>query len=296
MLAVLLALLAADNVYAQAEPLHVPAHSKIAEDIATVGRDILVDGEVMGDVTSWSGTITITGHVGGDVVSYGGAINLEDTAKVDGNVMALAGKINPGASDLVAGELIQGGPIGSSAMASVGRVFAELQGGSGAGMPSLVLSLGLALVTLALTLVSVAFWPQRTIGAGRTLLAMPGRSLTMGLLTTLILAALVLLLMLVLAITLIGLPLVVVVLLLVQFPYIYGMAALAQALGSRFERSASPGAAIRTAALGIIALLLPILLVSAFSLAFGAMLFYVLASAGLGAVILSRGGAFAPAV
>ncbi|MCG8346953.1 MAG: hypothetical protein MI924_04150, partial [Chloroflexales bacterium] len=232
----------------------------------------------------------------GDVVSYGGAINLDDTAKVEGNVMALAGTVNQGASGVVAGELIQGGAIGGGAVASVNRVFIELQAGNGGRMSSLALSLGLALVTLALTLVSVAFWPHRTIGAGRTLLAMPGRALTMGLLTTLILAALMLLLTLVLAITLIGLPLVVIVLLLIQLPYIYGLAALAQALGSRLERSASPGVAIRSTALGIVALLLPIIIVSAFSLALGAVLFYVLASAGLGAVILSRGGAFAPAL
>lgn len=280
--------------YAQSEPLTIPADQQAQDDVTTTGRDIVVEGEVLGDVTSWSGTITILGHVHGDVVSYSGAIELAPTARVDGHVLALAGGVThmPGAQ--VAGQLIGNEPISSGAVASLIQLFGESQPGAGSLAGKAVLSSTFAVLALLLATASAWRWPRRTEGASRTLRFMPWRSLTVGLLTTLLLAVLLLPLATLLAVTLVGLPLILALLLLLQLPYIYGLATVAQLVGRGVLCLSRPGAAERATALGAALLLAPITAVGVVTLTWSALLFYLLASAGLGAAILSRGGVFAP--
>lgn len=289
----LLALPAA--AHAQEGPLHVPPGVEVAADLATVGRDILIEGAVLGDVTSWSGTITITGSVRGDVVSYSGAIHLGPQAQVGGNVLALAGGVAQETGALVAGQLLGPGPVGSGAAAALGSLFGAAEPGNSASLPAPIVSAALALAALALALMSVLLWPRRTTGAGRVLLAMPWRSLALGLVTTVLMATLLAPLALVAALTLVGLPLLLLLLAGLHLPYVYGLAAVAQALGSRLVRTSPLGSAAPATILGAAGLLLPIIAVSFVSFPISALLFYVAASFGLGAVILSRGGAFAPA-
>jgi hypothetical protein len=152
----------------------------------------------------------------------------------------------------------------------------------------------MALFVLLLAGISAWRWPRRTEGAGRTLLSMPWRSLLLGLLTTLLVAALLLPLSALLAMTLVGLPLILALLLLLQLPYIYGLATLAQVAGRRLLRISRYGQSGQATLVGTLLLLLPLTLLGILTPAGSAILFYTLASAGLGAVILSRGGAFVP--
>jgi hypothetical protein len=155
----------------------------------------------------------------------------------------------------------------------------------------------IGLFLLAFGLLWSALWPQRTLTTTLVLRALPGRSLAIGLLTTLLMALLLPPLVALLAATLIGLPLIVLLLICLQAPYMYGFAALAHALGGRRDMAARAGASLSretiiatvafSALVGVAAALMPL---------GGLALFYLAASAGLGAAILSRGGLVLPHV
>jgi hypothetical protein len=125
---------------------------------------------------------------------------------------------------------------------------------------------------------------------GRALRRAPARSLAVGLLTTLLLGLLLPPLASLLALSLVGLPLVLPLLLLLQAPYLFGLAGLGWALGGQALPAAAPPVA---AAAGAAVLLLPLAAVGALAPLWSAALFYLLASLGLGAAVLSRGGAYA---
>lgn len=289
----------------QDDTLRVPPGTTVTGSVSTVAQDIVVEGVVPGDVTSWSGDITIRGHVRGDVVSYAGRVTLEG-GTVDGNVMAPGGIARtPGAT---IGKQALGGQDGNRALASVFDVFAPARG-QPATPPSVIgrimFGVLLGIFVLAFTLLWSALWPRRTHNAMRTLQALPGRALALGLLTTLLLAVLLPLLGALLTATLIGLPVLITLLVALQVPYVYGLAALTQALGAtgRAPRVApvptsvigaqSPqlAAGLSPRAIGAAATIaLVVAIVVAVQPLAGLALFYLTASPGLGAAVLSRGG------
>ncbi|HEU4322826.1 MAG TPA: polymer-forming cytoskeletal protein [Roseiflexaceae bacterium] len=275
------------------DALVIPAGTTAAGSVSTVERDIVVAGSVPGDVTSWSGDIVISGVVAGDVVSYVGRVQILSGGSVGGHVMAPGG-IDRESGGAVAGQAL-GGPQGSRALASLLDVLSPgpTQSGPSAeafGRPLFGALLGLFL--LVFTLLLSALWPHRTHHTTLTLRVLPGRALVVGLLTTLLLAALAPLLGVLLTATLIGLPLLVLLLLVVQAPYLYGLAALTQVLGHRPEASAAGfSPAVAAAALAVAVL---VGVVAALQPLAGLALLYLIASPGLGAAILSRGGMALP--
>jgi hypothetical protein len=154
-----------------------------------------------------------------------------------------------------------------------------------------VISVALALAALLLCTALAAFWPMRGAGAILALRRAPVRAVGLGLLTTLLAALLLPPFAGLMALSLIGLPLLMPLLLLLQLPFLFGLAVLGRALAERLGVRARQPAL--TAALGVAALLLPVALVGATAPLASAALFYLLAGPGLGAAILSRGGAYA---
>lgn len=295
LLLLLCALLCAPGrALAQEPPLVIPQGQQIQGDVSSTGRSLLIEGEVLGDVTSWNGEITVRGHVHGDVVSYGGSIALEPGARVDGHVLTLAGAVEHATTARIAGQMIGGdGAVGGRAVAGLVSLINPRPteaGGTSQGLGVLALALAALLPALAAAL----FWPRRSAGAARTLQFMPWRSAGLGLLSTALLAALLPPLAALLAISLVGLPLVLALLLLVQIPYIGGLATLAYTLGQRLPSASTARSPLAAMALGALLLLLPLAVLGIYAFAWSAVLFYLLASPGLGALILSRGGAFAP--
>jgi cytoskeletal protein CcmA (bactofilin family) len=294
----------------RSEALIIPVGQTYAGNLATLTRDIRVEGIVTGDVTSWSGTIEIAGRVGGDVVSYSGQVTLLAGAQVGGHILASGGALRLDAGASVAGQAIRGD--GGGALASLLDLFAPSDGGGSAAVGRALFAVALGVFLLAFMLLGVAFWPRRTAAASLMLRRAPGHALLMGLLTTLLLALALPALLALLAATLIGMPLIVVLLALAQVPYIYGLATLAQARGvlkpllpaasARPEQAEqlaySPAWSLArsgdgpTRATIIAAALLALLIALGAALAplWGLALFYVLASPGLGAILLSRGG------
>jgi hypothetical protein len=274
-------------------PLHVEPGQQQRGDVVTLQRDIVIDGNVEGDVTSWLGDITVQGHVTGDVVSYSGNIVLGAGARVEGSVLRLAGAIEQHSSAQVAGQVIGEVPVGGMAASLLGASGRPLATSAGWLSYSL-LSAVLALLTLAIALAATLVWPRRTANISDVLLSAPWRSLALGALTLLLLAQALVLLAGLLALSLVGLLLLPPLLLLLHLPASYGLAVLAHVLvrrpGRRPERAVTP--ALLTLTVGV--MLLPVVLLGILSPAGGLLLFYLLASAGLGAALLSRGGVLAP--
>jgi hypothetical protein len=262
-------------------------------DVVTVQRDIIIAGSVAGDVTSWFGDITVTGQVGGDVVSYSGSVVLAEGARVEGNVLRLAGAIEHHDSAQVAGQVIGEVPVGGMAASLLDASGRPLTTSAGWISYSLLSAL-LVLLTLAVALAATLVWPRRTANISDVLLYAPWRSLALGIVTLLLLAQLLVLLAGVLALSLVGMVLLPPLLLLLHLTASYGLAVLASVLvrypGRRPERTVTPAALTLTVGM----MLLPVVLLGILSPPGGLLLFYLLASAGLGAALLSRGGVLAP--
>jgi hypothetical protein len=120
------------------------------------------------------------------------------------------------------------------------------------------------------------------------LVAHPVQAMLIGLLAGVALSTLLPLLATLLAITLIGLPVSVLIVLLANLPYISGLAALIQA--ARVSIEPRIVALTRTTVLVAGVLILPIALVGMLSPSAALLLFYLIASPGLGALLISRMG------
>jgi hypothetical protein len=274
--------------------LVIGAGQHVAGSVATIAQDIQVDGAVDGDVTSWSGAITIAGSVGGDVVSYSGDVTLMPTGRVGGHILASGGALRRAPSARVTGQTIDGA---SEALASL----IDLLNPTGAGRQDDPLARGLFGAALAVLLTAfcflyTAFWPGRVALAGDALLRLPGRSLSMGLLTTLALALALLPLAGLLVASIVGVPVLLVALALAMALYVYGLVVLGQALSAGSAAKARPATRPANSRLMAITLTTVLLIALAVALAplWGLTLFFLVASPGLGAVILSRGGMALP--
>jgi hypothetical protein len=276
----------------QEDTLVIAASQHIVASVATVAQNIRVDGVVDGDVTSWSGEITIAGSVGGDVVSYGGSVTVLATGRVRGNILATGGALRLDAGAVVAGQAIDAG--GGGALASLLDLLDPSNAGaSDAVIGRTLFSAAVAVLLMAFCLLYLAFWPGRIAVASATLSRLPGQALWLGLLTTLILALAVLPLAGLLVASVVGVPVLLVLLALMLALYVYGLVVLARALSTRVGvyRASAPGGAI---AVTTLALVLVIAVVTAFAPLEGLAIFYLVASPGLGALIVSRGGIAVP--
>ena len=280
------------------EALVIPAGQHVAGNVATIAQDIRVDGIVDGDVTSWSGAITIAGSVGGDVVSYGGDVTVLPTGHVGGHVLASSGALREAPGAVVAGQKINGGGA-SGALASL---LDLLYPNSAAGQDSVARALfGLALAVLlaAFCLLYTAFWPGRVALAGDTLRLLPGRSVGLGLLTTLALALAILPLAGLLVASVVGVPVLLALLAIALALYVYGLVVLARTLSTIGATGAYQGEGLATNRRMVASTLALVLLIAvgvALAPLWGLALFFLVASPGLGAVVLSRGGMAQPIV
>jgi hypothetical protein len=280
---------------AQSDPLVIAAGQHVAGNVATIAQDIRVDGIVDGDVTSWNGAITIAGSVGGDVVSYGGAVTVLPTGQVGRHILASAGMLHQAPGAVVAGQKISGGA--GEALASL----LDLLNPADPNNPDDVFGhtlfgMALAVLLTAFCLLYTAFWPGRVALAGDTLRYLPGRALTLGLLTTLALALALLPLAGLLVASVVGVPLLLLLLALALALYVYGMVVLARMLSAHGGISANGKPTSRRLVACTVALVLLIAVAVALAPLWGLALFFLVASPGLGAVVLSRGGMAQPVV
>jgi hypothetical protein len=247
--------------------------------VATLTQPIQATGVIEGDVVSLWGDIVVNGRVNGNVVSILGDVTLNAGAQVSGDVLAGSGQITAQA-DQVAG-VERRGVLGTAiGLRAVGESAEQLSPELVRGMTAL---LG-ALITLALAGILVLLWPQRTLQTSRILPARPWLALGIGVLITALLALLTLPLLALLALTVVGLLLVPLLLLVVHLPYVQGLAAVGQALGRQLTGSATTASALW----GVAAQLLIVIGIGLIAPSAGLLIFYLLASLGLGAQLIER--------
>jgi hypothetical protein len=276
---------------AQGDIMLIAAGQHVAGNVATVAQDIRVDGIVDGDVTSWNGAITITGSVGGDVVSYGGDVSISATGRVGGHILASAGVLRQAPGAVVAGQKISGG-AGEALASLLDLLNPSASGGPDDVFGHALFGVALAVLLTAFCLLYTLFWPGRVALAGDTLRRLPGRALMLGVLTTLALALALLPLAGLLVASVVGVPLLLLLLALALALYIYGLVVLARMLSARGTALAMS----RRLVVFTLGLVLLIAIVVALAPLWGVALFFLIASPGLGAVVLSRGGMAQPVV
>jgi cytoskeletal protein CcmA (bactofilin family) len=286
---VILAFVALGLLFRADDPTNIiPRNTLINGDVVTVTRDIQVNGEVTGDVTSWTGDIMIAGHVYGDVVSYTGSVTLLPGAQVDGSIMSLSGDLAVQEESLR--EKSFRGGFGGQLFSSIVGVFAPAPAiaPTNSGLARWLVSAVLGSATLVLALLLVGVWPNRSIRAAQILMRRPGRSLLIGALSAVALMALATLTAGVLAATVVALPVSALLLVLMQLPFVAGLAVLTQAARSTLQ----PGSHELSPLAGFtaLALIAPIVLIGLISPLAALLLFYLIASPGLGAAVLTRGG------
>jgi len=246
--------------------------------IATVLHPITVHNTT-GDVVSLGGSITVTGHVQGDVVSLLGDVILAEGASIGGNVLVGNGRL-VGEATAVAGVVRRG--AGGFALAS-GVPGTTDEALSPNGVRLLTGLLG-ALIVFVLAALLIVARPHYVVNISGVLQTHPWMALGTGIACTLLLGLLLLPLLALLALTVDGLLLVPPLLLALHLPYVLGLAGLGQTLGERLTGAATTGSALW----GVAAQMTLVLGLSLWMLPLGLLVFYVLASLGLGAHALSR--------
>jgi cytoskeletal protein CcmA (bactofilin family) len=281
----------------QNDALVIGAGQHVAGSVATIAQDIQVDGAVDGDVTSWSGSITIAGSVGGDVVSYSGDVTLMPTGRVGGHILASGGTLRRAPSARVTGQTIDGG-AGEALASLIDLLNPTSDGRQDDPLARGLFGAALGVLLTAFCFLYTAFWPGRVALAGDALRRLPGRALSMGLLTTLALALALLPLAGLLVASVIGVPVLLGLLALALALYVYGLIVLGRALSASSPAKAQSAAQPANSRLMTITLAMVLLIGLAVALAplWGLAMFFLVASPGLGAVILSRGGMALPVV
>lgn len=200
--------------------------------LVAVGKDVIVEGEALGDVAALEGSAEVTGRVDGDVVVLGGDARLGPRAQVGGDVFVLGGTVHADPGARVSGRMVSY-PTASSAMVTL------VEGPSlGLGFSSpLVVGAKLALLAswAALLLVLFAASGRQLLETAAGIRREPFRSFMTGLTGVL---ALVLTALFFSAFTggLVGVPLLVLVVLLGMILKLWGMVAVFYALGDWMAR------------------------------------------------------------
>ena len=247
---------------------------QVTGDVAAYGGSVTISssGKVDGDVTSYGGRVEVAGLVQGDVNSYGGGVKLDSTAHVDGDVQSSGGAITMEPGAVVDGSIERNHPTSFS--------LTNLPFFKPFGFTFPVVSI----IVWVLLAAALAFWfPQRTLRVGEVMFSRLPRSLAVGALSW----VLGLILAVILAFTILGIPLTLAILLVLAAGGILGNVAVGWLIGrsilQRFvHRDASP---LLEAMVGvaILALLesIPV---------FGFLLSVFIALLGVGATLLSRFG------
>jgi hypothetical protein len=149
----------------------------ICSNVTSFGGNIVVHGEVKGDVVVFGGNALIDGTIGGEVFLYGGDVTLQNNAHVNGNIHLCGGRWIHGMDSQLHGSVVE-------CTKSVGLLFWENRGGSSFHFWSL-----LTWIVLGLFLTSLL--PEHVILVRTTVKSKLRRSLALGLLTILLAPAIV---------------------------------------------------------------------------------------------------------
>ena len=84
----------AGDVVRVGDDVEIAPGRRVRGDVVAIGGKVVMRGEAAGDVVAIGGNVTISGHVSGDVVAVGGGVYLESGAVVDGDAVSVGGKVH----------------------------------------------------------------------------------------------------------------------------------------------------------------------------------------------------------
>lgn len=242
---------------------------------------MIAEGETVGDVLVFGGDLVIRGHVQGSAACFGGEVTLTPTAVVDKELLVFGGEVHSDPAAVVRGERI----VSNGKHSEDSRDRAEHDDdeeetwlsriSSAFTQAALLFLLGLALI---------GFAPTRLKVLDGVLRRRPLASLFGGLVG----ATATCVLMVVFAITIIGIPVTVALALALPLMFYVGLAAVAIAIGDLLRVPFLEGKPLLRLLAGValvgLVSLLPVV---------GGLIVGVLGLAGLGALLLTKWGAYA---
>jgi hypothetical protein len=270
------------------------------DDRVILGGPVVVDAdEEVYDAVAIGGPLTVRGTVRGDAVALGGPVSIESGAVVEGEIVAVGGPVHVAEGARVAGDITAvGGSVDVDPDATVEGQQVGVGGSLGGLISGLVQSLTdaseapasvfhalahvvHAVALIVVTLLVLAFLPERVERVRGFLTARPGASVLGGLAIAVGLVPVIALL----CISIVGIPLVPVFLMAVAALLAMGITAAATWLGDRLPVLKGRKSPFVALLLGVVVLVLVALVPIVGSLAVAALTF----AAG-GAALFSRFG------
>jgi hypothetical protein len=86
--------------------LRLEAGSVSRQQIVSLGRDVVVEGEALSDIAALNGSVDISGRVDGDVIVLRGDVRLAPTARVGGDISVIGGTIRAARGAHTGGRLV----------------------------------------------------------------------------------------------------------------------------------------------------------------------------------------------
>jgi len=225
--------------------VNVEEDAKVNGDMAVIGGNLSIDGNVNGDIAIIGGNMTITGTVNGEIVVVGGQVILDETAVVEGNISSIGGNVEKKPGAKVTGDITNNAPptiripdapnppnlpnvpgipdVPNPPSINVEvNPFWSVAGKVGQAM-------GMALIAMLLAL----FLQPQLERTGDAITSQPLIAGGYGLLSVIVVPAIIL----VLTLTLILIPIALIVILALPLAWMFGMIALGQEVGNRFTKA-----------------------------------------------------------
>jgi len=271
----------------------LPSGETLDGNLVVFGGNVTLeeDSRVKGDVTLMGGNVDIAGQVDGDMVVFGGNAHLRATAVVDGQVVVIGGLLQRDEGAKVSGEVIEGFEGRYSRFFNFrlprhwqteryplenwffGNVMRALQ------------AIFFTLAIMALGVLVIIFLPRQTNQVARVVLGSPLPSLGVGFTILTVTTILAVLLFFTCCFSPFGLLL----LLALVIAVLFGWIAIGLMVGQRFLEALN----VRQPASEVVAVLIGLLIITLLTYVpycLGFLFFVVVASIGLGAVVLTRFG------
>ncbi|HEX7182924.1 MAG TPA: polymer-forming cytoskeletal protein [Thermoanaerobaculia bacterium] len=212
--------------------LRLEKGSFVQHQLVAIGRDLVVEGEALGDVAAVNGSVEVSGKVAGDVIVLNGDARLAPTAQVGGDVSVLGGVIRAAPGAHAEGRMVS---YATASSALITLVEGPSLGLSSASRVVVGTKLALLAAWAALLLLLFASSGRQVLGTADGVRREPFRSFFTGLTGVL---AMVLTGLFFTAFTggLVGVPLLVLVVLLALILKLWGMVAVFYALGDWLMR------------------------------------------------------------
>jgi hypothetical protein len=256
------------------------------DSLLAFGCNVSVEqgGTVRGDIADFGGNISLAGTVGGNILALGGNVSLSESAVVNGNISMMGGSVQRAAGSTVTGGVTNNTgnfappiPPVPPVAPSPGR-FSPFANGF-----NILGGFITALAFAALGALVVIFAPDATKRVGNTVESKPFYSAGVGCLTFLLVPTLSILLIF----TLIGIPVSAILVLVLTLAGLFGWIAIGYLAGEKILQALKARDILPVVAVVVGILILGLLTAIPF---LGALVWVVVATLGLGAVVLTRFG------